>query len=88
MCAGRHSKRTRCQLKSVLIYEVEKKIAEHYATIALSPELRPQVEAVILEQIHFARTNSESERRDLARERDKMERQRSKLMEAPVQHAA
>jgi site-specific DNA recombinase len=38
-CAGRHSKRTNCTLRSVLIYEVEKKLEEHYQRIQLDVEV-------------------------------------------------
>ena len=82
MCAGRHSKRNHCQQKSVLIYEVEEKIAEHYQRITLEPSFREHVEAMLLEELKLARSETEAELRDLHREQDKLERQRDKLMEA------
>ena len=82
MCAGRHSKRNHCQQKSVLIYEVEKKIEEHYERIVLDPEFRKTVEAMLLVELKAARADAEAEQRNLVRERDKLERQRDKLMEA------
>jgi site-specific DNA recombinase len=82
MCAGRHSGRTRCLQKSVLIYEVEKKITSHYQRITLDPEFRIRVEAMIREGLKDARTEVENEQHSLKREQDKLERQRDKLMEA------
>ena len=82
MCAGRHSGRTRCQQKSVLIYEVEKKITTHYQRISLDPEFRTHVEDMICEGLRDARAEVEHEQRTLKREQDKLERQRDKLMEA------
>ncbi len=82
MCAGRHSKRTRCEQKSVLIYEVEKKITEHYQRITLEPKFRIQVETVIRNGLQEARTEVEAEHQSLQREKEKLQRQQGKLMEA------
>jgi site-specific DNA recombinase len=81
-CAGRHSKRTNCTQRAVLIYEVEKKLEEQYERIQLKSEFRISVEAMIREELRSAQSQVEAEQRDLKREQDKLERQREKLMEA------
>ena len=81
-CTGRHAKRTVCTQRSVLIYEVEKKIEEHYRRIQLDPSLRAGIEELVREEFRTAQSRMEGVRADLKREKDKLERQRDKLMEA------
>jgi site-specific DNA recombinase len=81
-CAGRHSKRTNCTQRAVLIYEVEKKLEEQYERIQLKSDFRNSIEAMIREELRSAQSQVEAEQRDLKREQDKLERQREKLMEA------
>ena len=87
MCEGRHSKRTDCKQKAVLIEEVDTRIEEHYEHIALDPNFRLQVEAMLIEELKNARVGTETELRDLQRQRDKLERQRDKLMQAHYEGA-
>ena len=87
MCGGRHSKRTDCRQKAVLISEVEERIEEHYGRVALDPEFRRVVEAMLLEDLKAARADAEVERQQMHREREKLERRRDKLMEAHYQGA-
>ena len=81
-CTGRHAKRTVCTQRSVLIYEVEKKIEEHYRRIQLDPSLRAGIEELVRDEFRTAQSRMEGVRADLKREKDKLERQREKLMEA------
>ena len=81
-CTGRHAKRTACTQRSVLIYEVEKKIEDHYRRIQLDPTLRTGIEELVRDEFQIAQTRMEKTRADLKREKDKFERQREKLMEA------
>jgi DNA invertase Pin-like site-specific DNA recombinase len=81
-CAGRHSKRTNCTLRSVLIYEVERKLEEHYLRMQLEPSFRANVEEMIRDEFRSTRENVEAEQGDLKREKEKLERERRKLMEA------
>lgn len=87
MCLGRHGKRTDCTQKAVLIDEVEDQISDYYRKIQLDPPLREHIEAMLLEELKSARTNSENEMKSLRRERDKLERQREKLMQAHYEGA-
>jgi site-specific DNA recombinase len=87
MCSGRHSKRNDCRQKAVLIDEVEARIEEHYTEIALDPDFRLKVEALLVEELKRARADSEAEHADLRRQREKLERQREKLMQAHYEGA-
>ncbi len=81
-CTGRHAKRTACTQRSVLIYEVEKKIEAHYRRIQLDPSLRAGIEDLVRDEFRAAQSRMEGTRADLKREKEKLERQREKLMEA------
>jgi DNA invertase Pin-like site-specific DNA recombinase len=87
MCGGRHSKRTTCQQKSVLIDEVEKRIEDHYEHIALKPDFRQTIEKMLLEDLKHARIDSEAEHGALQKQREKLERQGDKLMQAHYEGA-
>ena len=87
MCSGRHSKHNDCRQKAVLIDEVEARIEEHYANIALDPDFRLKVEALLVEELKIVRADSEAELGDLRRQREKLERQREKLMQAHYEGA-
>ena len=81
-CAGRHSKRTNCLLRSVLIYEVEKKLEEHYQRLQLDSKFRESVETMIRDEFRSTREHVVAEQSDLKREQEKLERERQKLLEA------
>ena len=81
-CAGRQSKRTNCTMRAVLIYEVEKKLEEHYQRIQLDSKFRENVEAIIRDEFRSTREHVEAEQGDLKREQEKLERERQKLLEA------
>ncbi len=87
MCSARHSKRNKCRQKAVLIDEVEASIEDHYERIALDPAFRRQVEAMLVEELKKAKAESESEHGDLRRQREKLERQRDRLMQAHYEDA-
>jgi site-specific DNA recombinase len=87
MCSGRHSKRNDCRQKAVLIDEVETRIEAHYAHIALDPNFRLKVEALLIDELKTARADSETQLRHLKRQREKLERQRDKLMQAHYEGA-
>ena len=87
MCSGRHSKRNNCRQKAVLIDEVEARIEEHYAQIALDRDFRLKVEALLTEELKTVRAEAEVEFADLRRQREKLEREREKLMQAHYEGA-
>ncbi len=82
VCAGRHSKRTPCKLKSVLIDEVERKIEQIYDQYSITPEVREALEAHVSGAIKSEFSKVETEMDNLKREKEKLERKRKKLMES------
>lgn len=82
VCAGRHSKRTDCKQKAVLIDEVARQIEKLYERISISKDLRQQLEDWINQKIKTSADEFDKERTRLEREKDKLERKRQKLLEA------
>ena len=66
----------------MLIYEVEKKLEDHYKAMQLEPSFRANVEAMIRDEFRSIREHVEIEQGDLKRVKEKLERERRKLMEA------
>ncbi|MBN1461697.1 MAG: recombinase family protein [Armatimonadetes bacterium] len=87
MCSGRHGKRNNCRQKAVLIDEVEARIEDYYERIALSPSLRDRVERLLVEELKKAESESQAELGNLRRQKEKLERQREKLMQAHYEDA-
>ena len=82
VCSGRHSKRTPCKLKSVLISEVEQKIECIYDRYSITSEVREALEAHISTAIKSEFSKVETEMEGLKREKEKLERKQKKLMES------
>ena len=82
VCLGRQRDRSSCTQKAVLIYEVEEQLEAFYARVALKPEFRAAVENMLGEELRAAQDDAELELKSLHREREKLERERKKLMEA------
>ena len=82
VCSGRHSKRQKCLMKAVLIDEVEYKIEQLYEKISLQPELRESLEIWMNKKLDAESGKFESDRLRLRKDREKLERQRAKLLEA------
>lgn len=83
ICAGRHSKRVRdCKQKAVLIGEVERRVEEVYNRYSLPSGIREYLEKWLRDHIEVEREKHSVQLDGLRRERDKLERQRKKLLEA------
>ncbi|HCC35920.1 MAG TPA: hypothetical protein DEQ02_10000 [Ruminococcaceae bacterium] len=80
-CAGRHSKRTNCKQKSLLIEEIERQVENLYRYISFKPEFRKKLENWLLTEIRKTTAGFEAERREMELEKDKMSRQQRKLLE-------
>lgn len=65
-----------------MIYEVERKLEEHYQRLQLDSKFRESVEAMILDEFRSTREHVETEQSDLKRDQEKLERERQKLLEA------
>ncbi len=82
VCSGRHSKRTPCKLKAVLIHEVEEQIEQIYDHYSITTEVRTALEAHAKTAIEREYAKVETEMSSLKREKEKLERKRKKLMES------
>ena len=82
VCAGRHGKYTHCQQKAVLINEVEEKIEELYDRMSIAPELRQKLEQWLDNSLKESADKFNTEKGSLEREKEKLERQRLKLLQA------
>lgn len=84
MCGGRRRKTTDCELKSVLIYQVEEKVEAIYDRLysQFSPDFRNEIEATIEAEFAQERRYAERGRQDLDVEREKLEREQQRLLQA------
>lgn len=83
VCAGRHSKREKnCKQKAVLISEVEQQVEQIYDHYSYPPAIRDHLEEFLRDKIKDEQKKYAAEQDGLRREKDKLERQRKKLLEA------
>jgi site-specific DNA recombinase len=87
ICLGRHNRQNDCTQRSVRIELVEEQVENCYRTIQLDPVLRTRIESLLLDELKRSQSDAESEFASLRLERDKLQRQREKLMEAHYQGA-
>ena len=83
VCAGRHTKRVKdCKQRAVLIYEVERQVEQIYERYSFPLAVRKYLENFLQAGIRSEQEKSKAELNGLRREKDKLERQRKKLLEA------
>ena len=82
VCVGRHNKVTDCKQKAVLISEVERQVEQIYDRYTFPPAVRQYLEKFLQERIKKEQEKYQVELDGLRREKDKLERQRKKLLEA------
>lgn len=82
VCSGRHSKRTDCECRAVLIEDVERGVEQWYEKYSLKPEIREMLEKAVSEILAESQAQFEAEQASLKREKEKLERKRKKLLEA------
>lgn len=82
VCGGRHNKVTNYKQKAVLISEVERRVEQIYDHYSFPPAVREYLENYLQNGIQTEQQKYESELEELRREKDKLERQRKKLLEA------
>ncbi len=82
VCVGRQMKRTNCVRKALLISKVEKMVEEYWATVRLDPALRDAVEEGLRATLASSRTDAEAERKQLSTQKNALEAERQKLVEA------
>ena len=83
VCAGRHNKRIpNCKQRAILIEEVERQVQEIYNRYSYPPVVRQYLQNSLKDRIQSAQQKYATELDGLRREKDKLERQRKKLLEA------
>ncbi|HEY2937718.1 MAG TPA: recombinase family protein [Gaiellaceae bacterium] len=82
ICIGRQRDKTSCSQRALLIEYVEEAIADYYATVELTEDLRLQTEQQILEQVAELRENAGIERQQLVTRQRRALKERAKLLEA------
>ncbi len=82
ICAGRHSRRKNCKQKAVLIDVIEEHVQEIYDHYSLPADMRGYLEKCLQDRIESEREKHDVQLDGLRREKDKLEHQRKKLLEA------
>ena len=82
VCSAKHNKRNDCRQRSLLIDEVAERIAELYERINFTSEFRDLVQQWITGQIDRLAEESKSEMERLKQQKDKLEREQRKLLQA------
>ena len=82
ICGGRHNKRTDCKQRAVLIADVERQVEQIYDSYSFPPKIADYLKDWLKQNIEKERDKYMTELDGLRREKDKLERQRKKLLEA------
>ena len=82
ICGGRHNKRTDCKQRAVLIADVERQVEQIYDSYSFPPKIADYLEKWLRQNIEAEQDKYATELDGLRREKDKLERQRKKLLEA------
>ncbi len=82
VCLGRHSKRNTCTRQAILVSAVERLVEDHYKNIELSPEASDALAGMIEDIFERINIESETERRDLNRQAERLEDEQMKLLQA------
>jgi hypothetical protein len=81
-CSGRKRHATDCQRQAMPLDLVEELIEDEYRTVALSPELRDNIEVLVQEDFEALQASAAGERRALDQQRITLAAQRQKLLDA------
>ena len=82
VCLGRHQKTNDCQQKAVLIRVVEELVEDHYRTVQLDRRLADQIEVMVRDDLRSFRQAADSERRTLSAQKERLESERMRLLQA------
>jgi len=81
-CNGRKHDPTSCQLRSVLIHEVERRITAIYQRITLTAEQRREIEAMMLDEIGRTQRDSIEHRKAVTAQEAQLRREQDQLLQA------
>ncbi len=82
ICLGRHSGKTSCERQAVLVSTVEALVAEHYRSLEISPEVSDALTGMIDEIFDRIDTESDAQRHELNRQKERLEDEQLKLLQA------
>jgi len=82
VCSGRTRRTTDCKRQAMPVELIEELIEDEYRTIALSPQLRDDIEELVLEDFDTLQEAAADERRQLEQQRIELTAQRQKFLDA------
>lgn len=82
VCSGRHSGKTECTRQAMLIEDVERLIEKYYEMIEVSPGMRHDLAGKIHADFDLLMANETKELSRLTSERDRLDDERMKLLQA------
>ena len=82
VCSGRHSGKTECTRQAMLIEDVERLIEKYYEMIEVSPGMRQDLAGKIHADFDLLMANETKELSRLTSERDRLDDERMKLLQA------
>ena len=82
VCSGRTRRTTDCKRQAMPVELIEELIEDEYRTIALSPQLRDDIEALVLEDFDTLQEAAAGERQQLEQQRIELTGKRQKLLDA------
>lgn len=87
VCSGRHGKFNDCEQPALAIDVAEEKVLLEYKNLAITEDLRAQLETSIFEDLEQVMADAKTARLTLSRERDRLEERRRKLLEVHLADA-
>jgi site-specific DNA recombinase len=81
VCSGRHGKRTDCTNAAINIGLIENQIVDHYQTIALSPQLRAEIELTLKLELEAGMEQTRRLQHDLLLEQARLQARSKKLLD-------
>lgn len=82
VCSGRHSKRTDCTRQALLIEDVEKLIEDYYTRVQIPPGQQDALAGVLHHEFDRLMAAETEELERLATNRDRLESEQDRLMQA------
>jgi len=82
VCSGRTRRTTDCQRQAMPVGLIEELIEDEYRTIALSPQLRDDIEEIVLEDFESLQAAAAGERQQMEQQRIELTEKRQKLLDA------
>ena len=87
VCVGRHQKRTDCTRKALLVSVIEELIEDFYADVALSPDLRHDIELTLTEEFEASQRAIERKAKELVAQKQRLTNERARLLQAHYANA-